>query len=79
MNAREAFHMLELRTQQGGHPDYRRVCQTMHRQIAEVAGHHRIAGAMTYVDHNDYELARIESERRAAAKRAALGLTEPSA
>lgn len=79
MNAREAFHMLELRTQQGGHPDYRRVCQIMHDQIRDVAGHHRIADAMTYVDHNDYELARIESERRAAAKRAALGLSDPSA
>ena len=79
MNAREAFHMLELRTQQGGHPDYRRVCQTMHDQIRDVAGHKRIAEAMSYVDHNDYELARIESERRAAAKRAALGLSEPSA
>jgi thymidylate synthase ThyX len=78
MNAREAFHMLELRTQQGGHPDYRAVCQEMHRQIGEVAGHKRIAGAMTYVDHKDYDLARIETERQAAAKRSALGLSEPS-
>jgi thymidylate synthase ThyX len=78
MNAREAFHMLELRTQQGGHPDYRRICQIMHDQIRDVAGHRRIATAMKYVDHSDYELARIESERRAAAKRAAMGLTEPS-
>jgi hypothetical protein len=78
MNAREAFHMLELRTQQGGHPDYRAVCQEMHRQIGEVAGHKRIAGAMTHVDHEDYDLARIETERRAAAKRSELGLNEPS-
>ncbi len=78
MNAREAFHMLELRTQQGGHPDYRAVCQEMHRQIGDVAGHKRIAGAMTYVDHEEYDLARIETERRAAAKRTALGLNEPS-
>lgn len=78
LNAREAFHMLELRTQQGGHPDYREVCQEMHRQIRDVAGHRRIAAAMEYVDHNTYELARIETERRAAAKRAALGLSEPS-
>jgi len=78
MNAREAFHMLELRTQQGGHPDYRALCQEMHRQIRDVAGHKRIAGAMTYVDHKDYDLARIETERRAAAKRAVLGLSDPS-
>ena len=79
MNAREAFHMLELRTQQGGHPDYRRICQIMHDQIGEVAGHRRIAEAMKYVDHNDYELARIETERKAAAKRAAMGIEDPSA
>jgi thymidylate synthase ThyX len=79
LNAREAFHMLELRTQQGGHPDYRAVCQEMHTQIREVAGHARIADAMTFVDHNDYDLARLETERRAAARRAALGVEEPSA
>jgi thymidylate synthase ThyX len=77
LNAREAFHMLELRTQQGGHPDYRRVCQLMHEQIRDVAGHHRIADAMRFVDHADYELARLESERRAAARRAARGIADP--
>jgi thymidylate synthase ThyX len=79
LNAREAFHMLELRTQQGGHPGYRAVCQEMHRQIRDVAGHHRIADAMAFVDHHDYDLARLETERRAAAKRAALGVDDPSA
>lgn len=79
MNAREAFHMLELRTQQGGHPDYRRICQDMHTQIRDIAGHRRIAEAMSFVDHEHYDLARIESERRAAAKRAALGIDDPSA
>ncbi|KAA3637433.1 MAG: thymidylate synthase [Armatimonadetes bacterium] len=78
LNAREAFHMLELRTQQGGHPDYRKVCQQMHTAIREVAGHHRIADAMVFVDHNEYDLARIETERRAASKRAAFGLEDPT-
>ncbi len=77
MNARQAFHMLELRTVQGGHPDYRRVCQEMHRLIDTQAGHHQLAAAMSYVDHEDYELARLESERRAAAKRAAAGIADP--
>jgi thymidylate synthase ThyX len=77
LNAREAFHMIELRTQQGGHPDYRKVCQEMHTQIRDVAGHHRIAEAMSFVDHNDYDLARLETERRAAAKRAAAGVADP--
>lgn len=78
LNAREAFHMLELRTQQGGHPDYRSVCQQMHTQIRDTAGHKRIAAGMTYVDHENYDLARIETERRAAGKRAALGIEDPS-
>lgn len=77
LNAREAFHMLELRTQQGGHPDYRKVCQQMHTAIRDVAGHHRIADAMVFVDHNEYDLARLETERRAASKRAALGVEDP--
>jgi hypothetical protein len=34
---------------------------------------------MTFVDHNDYDLARLKTERRAAARRAALGVEEPSA
>ena len=79
LNAREAFHMLELRTQQGGHPDYRAVCQEMHRQIHDVAGHKRIADAMTHIDHASYDLGRLETERRAAAKRADLGISDPSA
>ena len=39
MNAREAMHLIELRTGQQGHPTYRRVCQDMHRLIADQAGH----------------------------------------
>jgi len=74
MNAREAFHLLELRSQASGHPGYRRVAQEMHRLIGDEAGHRVIADAMQYVDHNDYDLARLEEERRLAAKRAAQGL-----
>ena len=63
MNAREAMHVIELRTAPQGHPAYRRVCQTMHRLIGEQAGHHAIADAMTFADHSDVELERLESER----------------
>lgn len=68
-NAREAFHMLELRTAQQGHPDYRRVCQLMHTAIREQAGHTALADAMSYVDHGSYDLERLEAERRAEQKR----------
>ena len=36
MNAREAMHLTELRSQPQGHPTYRRVAQEMHRLIAGV-------------------------------------------
>src|SRR5271169_132789 len=64
-NAREAMHMIELRSGAQGHPAYRRVAQQMHRAIAEVAGHRALAEAMTFVDHGATDLERLESERRA--------------
>ncbi len=63
MNAREAMHIIELRTAPQGHPAYRRVCQKMHRLIADQAGHKAIAEAMSFVDHSEVELERLESER----------------
>ena len=69
MNAREAMHLIELRTGPAGHPSYRRVCQTMHRLIAEQAGHRAIAAAMRYVDHGEVELERLEAEKAAERRR----------
>ena len=70
MNAREAMHLIELRTMPSGHPAYRQVAQEMHRLIAEQAGHHAIANAMSHVDHTTYELERLAAERAAEARRA---------
>src|SRR2546428_784955 len=53
-----------------GHPAYRRICQAMHRLIAERAGHRAIAAAMTFADHSAVELERLEAERAAARRRA---------
>ncbi len=69
MNAREAMHVIELRTSPQGHPAYRRVCQEMHRLIAEAAGHRAIAQGMQFVDHSTVELERLQSERRLERKR----------
>jgi thymidylate synthase ThyX len=69
LNAREAMHVLELRSGPQGHPAYRRVAQEMHRQIADVAGHRALAAAMSHVDYSDTELERLEGERRAEARR----------
>jgi len=71
MNAREAMHVIELRTAPQGHPAYRRVCQQMHKLIADVAGHHAIAGAMRFADHSAVELERLQEERRIEARRQA--------
>jgi thymidylate synthase ThyX len=68
-NAREAIHMLELRSSPQGHPTYRRVALEMHRLIADQAGHTAIAAAMSHMTVEAPELERLESERRAAARR----------
>jgi len=67
MNAREAMHLLELRTAPQGHPSYRRVCQAMHRLIE--AQHPAIAAAMTHVDASANDLGRLDAERRSEARR----------
>jgi len=80
MNAREAMHVLELRSTPQGHPSYRRVAQEMHRLIAEEAGHRMLAEAMSFVEHGDVGLGRLEAERRAEARatRAGLRAVRPS-
>ena len=70
MNAREAMHVIELRTAPQGHPSYRRICQAMHHRIATVAGHQAIAAAMQFADHSEVELERLQSERALEKKRA---------
>ncbi|MBI4629426.1 MAG: FAD-dependent thymidylate synthase, partial [Candidatus Rokubacteria bacterium] len=70
MNAREAMHVIELRTTPQGHPSYRRICQAMHRLIAERAGHRAIAAAMSFADHSAVALERLEAERAAEQRRA---------
>jgi thymidylate synthase ThyX len=72
MNAREAMHLIELRTGPQGHPEYRRVAQRMHQLIAEEAGHRVVAELMRFVDYDDYEegaLERLAGERRAEHRR----------
>jgi thymidylate synthase ThyX len=70
MNAREAMHLIELRSGREGHPAYRAVAHALHAEIARV--HPAVAATMTFVD-NDTEprLERILSEIRAHAKQAA--------
>jgi thymidylate synthase ThyX len=69
LDAREAIHVLELRSSPQGHPAYRRVVLEMHRLIAEQAGHRAVAAAMTHLTTEAPQLERLESERRAEARR----------
>jgi len=69
MNPRQAFHLIELRSQPAGHPAYRSVAQQMHQTIRDVAGHRLIADSMKYVDYTDSDLERLEGERKAQKKR----------
>jgi hypothetical protein len=71
MNPRQAFHLIELRSQAAGHPAYRWVAHEMQRAIAEVAGHRLLADAMSFVDHSDVDLERLDSERKAELRRSA--------
>ncbi len=70
MNAREAMHLIELRSGREGHPGYRAVAHEMHALIAE--HHPAVAAAMTHVDSDaEPRLERILSEMRTERKRAA--------
>jgi thymidylate synthase ThyX len=76
LNAREAMHLIELRSGREGHPTYRAVAQAMHERIASV--HPAIAAAMTHLDSStEPRLERIMSEIRTHRKRVALE-PEPS-
>ena len=67
MNLREATHLIELRTVPQGHPDYRKVAQKMFNSIK--TKHPILSQIMKYVDLNEYELERFESEKRTEEKR----------
>jgi len=69
MNAREAMHLIELRSGPQGHPSYRRVAHEMARLIREEAGHQAISDAMSFVDFSDTDLERLDAERAAERNR----------
>jgi len=61
-NAREAFHLHELRTSPQGHPGYRKLVQQMHDKVAQI--HPLLAEAMIFVNQGeDVALTRLAAER----------------
>jgi thymidylate synthase ThyX len=75
MNAREAMHLIELRSTPQGHPTYRRVAQAMHRLIEE--RHPAIAASMSFADHSNVDLERLEAERKTDLRRRELEARQP--
>jgi thymidylate synthase ThyX len=70
MNAREAMHVIELRSGREGHPSYRAVAHALHAEIARV--HPSVAGAMVHVDaDSEPRLERILAEIRTHARHTA--------
>ncbi len=67
LNLREACHMIELRTVPQGHPDYRKVCQRMYKQIRRA--HPILAKGIKFVDLRTYELERFYAEKNVEKKR----------
>ncbi len=75
LNAREAMHLIELRSGREGHPTYRAVAQAMHERIAAV--HPGVAAAMSHVDTSaEPRLERMLSEIRTHRKQLAAGRAE---
>ena len=71
-NAREAFHLHELRTSPQGHPGYRKLVQQMHEKLTEV--HPLMAKAMKFVNQaEDPELSRLAAEKYTQFKLKQLG------
>lgn len=61
-NAREAFHLHELRTSPQGHPGYRKLVLEMHEKLAEQ--HPMLAEAMRFVNTSeDEKLTRLAAEK----------------
>lgn len=61
-NAREAFHLHELRTTPHGHPGYRKLVMAMHEKLSEV--HPLLASGMKFVNTDeDPGLTRLAAER----------------
>ena len=67
LNLREATHLIELRTVPQGHIDYRKIAQKMYKLIEQK--HPILSRIIKYVDMNQYELERFESEKRTEEKR----------
>jgi len=63
INLRSLAWMAELRSIRQGHPNYRKIAQDMFKEVQKI---HPILAkyCMQFVDMNDYDLARLEAEKK---------------
>jgi thymidylate synthase ThyX len=67
LNAREAMHIIELRSQPQGHPSYRKIAADMKNELVRI-GHAEIADCMTFFSDDHPELERLDAEIKRAHK-----------
>ncbi|MDE1833576.1 MAG: FAD-dependent thymidylate synthase [Candidatus Micrarchaeota archaeon] len=70
LNARQLYHLCELRSSTQGHPDYRKLVQNMAMKVKAI--HPSVVEQMSYLDMNEKTLGRLDSEIRIAVKKSAL-------
>jgi thymidylate synthase ThyX len=71
MNLREAYYLIELRSGEQGHRDYRRTAQQLYEAIKSV--HPELVRGMTFVNMTpDIAMGRLRAEMRSARKRMSL-------
>ena len=70
LNARQLYHLCELRSTHQGHPDYRKLVQQMAIKVKQV--HPTVIEPMTYLDMSEKTLGRLDSEIRMAVKKSQL-------
>ena len=71
INAREAVHLIELRTSEQAHRNYRSIARRMFELIRDEARHAAIAGTMKFIGDDKDGLERLAAEQRNEARRAA--------
>ena len=68
-NLRELYHLMELRSQRQGHPEYRDIAQRIYRELKEL---HPGLVQRAYVDMESYDLTRLAAEQRREQKLSAM-------
>ncbi|MDE1825027.1 MAG: FAD-dependent thymidylate synthase [Candidatus Micrarchaeota archaeon] len=74
LNARQLYHLCELRSTHQGHPDYRKLVQQMAMKVKAV--HPSVMEPMIYLDMSEKTLGRLDSEIRMAVKKSQLNNTK---